>query len=260
MKSLSKSQSVRAHALLSVCGGCLPCSLFSINAGGHHVNLPVLLFIYFVRFASLHSVHAVRQFLLRLSLNKFTKQQFRPVHTTHSHGSVDPRSGLFTGDFLAVLWFHGSQALSGGEELWDLETRPGLAVCFSVCSLKSELLEGRVSLRFCSLLPWWQIVALNGPYWELPEATSCFQFCCLGSWDFLFHWFTNLACDVGCSFFQQLNVLAPLLAPLSIQHSLFLLMTKCPTVYCFLNPLWPLLASQFFLEFWLTFAFRSIDT
>lgn len=163
-------------------------------------------------------------------------------------------------DFLAVLWFHGSQALSGGEELWDLETRPGLAVCFSVCSLKSELLDGRVSLRFCSLLPWWQIVALNGPYWELPEATSCFQFCCLGSWDFLFLWFTNLACDVGCSFFQQLNVLAPLLAPLSIQHSLFLFMTKCPTVYCFLNPPWPLLASQFFLEFWLTFSFRSIDT
>lgn len=70
------------------------------------MNLLVLLFIYFVRFASLNSVHAVRQFLLRLSLKKFTNQQFRPVHTMHSHGSVDPlsvRSGLVTGDCLAVL-------------------------------------------------------------------------------------------------------------------------------------------------------------
>lgn len=70
------------------------------------MNLPVLLFIYFVRFASLNSVHAVHQFLMRLSLSKFTKQQFRPVHTMDLHGSVDPlrvSSDLFTGDFLAVL-------------------------------------------------------------------------------------------------------------------------------------------------------------
>lgn len=70
------------------------------------MNLPILLFIYFVRFASLNSVHAVRQFLLRLSLKMFTNQQFRPVHTVHSHGSVDPlsvSSGLVTGDCLAIL-------------------------------------------------------------------------------------------------------------------------------------------------------------
>lgn len=185
MKSLSKSlppdtQSVRAYALLSVCGGCLPCPLFSISSGGHHVNLPVLLFIYFVRFASLHSVHAVRQFLLRLSLNKFTKQQFRPVHTTHSHGSVDPPSGIFTGDFLAVLWFHGSQALSGGEELWDLETRPGLAVCFSVCSLKSEVLEGK---GFSQVLLPPVLVTDSGIEWPiLGTPRSYFLFSVLLSW------------------------------------------------------------------------------
>ena len=67
------------------------------------MNLPVLLFIYFVRFASRNNVHAVRQFLLRLSLKKFTNQQFRPVHTMHSHGSVEPLS--VTSGVITVLQF-----------------------------------------------------------------------------------------------------------------------------------------------------------
>lgn len=112
MKSCSKSfppdtQCVHILSFLRVEAGHF--SLFSFSVGGPHVDLLVLLFVYLFLLDLSHLptlMMSVCWFLLRLSLNKFTKCQFSPVHTGRSYGSVESlsiNSGLFTGDFLAVL-------------------------------------------------------------------------------------------------------------------------------------------------------------